>query len=89
MHEKGLKIMEKHRFAAVDAYPMRTLIASVVGVLLLIVLADLKRIIEAAGKSSKSTSWPFANVLGGIIKPVYVNSEQQSTIGNLLSTIDN
>ena len=76
MHEKGLKIMEKHRFAAGDAYPMRTLIASVVGVLLLIVLADLKRIVEAAGKSSKSTSWPFANVLGGIIKPVYVNSEQ-------------
>ena len=89
MLEEGLKIMKKHRFATFDAPPIRTFIASVVGVLLLVVLADIKRIIEGTVKSSESASWPLANVLRGIIKPDYISSENKSTTGNLLSTLDN
>lgn len=51
MRKKGLKIVEKGHFATVGTSSMRTLITSVVRVLLLIVLADFKRIIEVAATS--------------------------------------
>lgn len=89
MCKKGRKIVEKIHFAIVDASPMRTLITSVVGVLLLVVLTDLKRVVEVAVTSSERTSWPIANILGNIIKPVYIRTGQQSTDCGLLGTINN